>query len=48
MPARRPAKDFAVAAFVIAISNPYRRLLEQRCQGRLELYQRQPRNVLAV
>jgi hypothetical protein len=42
------AKDFAIAAFVIAIGNPGRRLLEKRRQPRLAFRQRQPRNLLAV
>jgi hypothetical protein len=44
----RPAKDFPIAAFVIAIGNPYRRLPEQRRQTRFPFRQRQPRNILPL
>jgi hypothetical protein len=38
MLARRPAKGFAIAAFVIAVRDPGRRLLEERRQARLALH----------
>ena len=45
---RHPAKSLAVAAFVLAVDDPRRRVLEQLRQPFLPLEQRQRRDVLAI
>ena len=48
MPTGCPAKGLAVAAFMVAVGDPGRRLLQQPCETSLALAERQTGYVLAI